>query len=212
MGSRSSKAMFRSCWFPTGNMPPSPSPPKPTMPIRPHPCATVMLSSLPTGAMGDESTMDMKITDILAPSCIKIGLEVTDKEDVLVKLVDTLNAAGQVKNRDELLQVIMEREKLMSTGIGHGVALPHGKTNVVDSSIAALATLQNPIDFDALDDKPVSIVLLLVGTEGNVSIHLRLLSRISRMIGSDQFRSALIASRTPEEVLDLFASYEEERA
>jgi PTS system fructose-specific IIA component len=156
--------------------------------------------------------MDMKITDILAPSCIKIGLEVTDKEDVLTKLVDTLNKTGSVKDRDALLQVIMDREKLMSTGIGHGVALPHGKTNVVANSIAALATLQTPIDFDALDDKPVSIVLLLVGTEGNVSVHLRLLSRISRMIGSDQFRSALIASRTPEEVLDLFASYEEERA
>ena len=100
----------------------------------------------------------------------------------------------------------------MSTGIGYGVALPHGKSSVVHTSLAALAVLRTPIDFDALDDKPVNIVLLLVGTEEAVGAHLRLLSRISRMVGSDQFRSDLVGARTVEEVLDLFATYEEERA
>lgn len=156
--------------------------------------------------------MDLKIIDILTPACIRLQLEVTDKTDALTKLVDVLAATGKVKDRDELLRVIMEREKLMSTGIGNGVALPHGKTNVVDTSIAALATLKTPIDFDALDDKPVSIILLLVGTEGNVGVHLRLLSRISRMVGSDQFRSALLKMTVPDEAYELFASNEEERA
>lgn len=162
--------------------------------------------------MENEQNTDMKISDILAPSCIRLDMEVGDKYEALTKLVDVLNDTGRVKDRDELLKVITDREKLMSTGIGQGVALPHGKTNVVSESMAALATLREPIDFDSLDDRPVNIILLLVGTESNVGAHLRLLSRISRMVGSEQFRSSLQAARSVEEVVDLFGSYEEERA
>ncbi len=154
----------------------------------------------------------MKITDILSPSCITLDATVADKTQALELLVDLLAATGKVSDRDELLRVITEREKLMSTGIGHGVALPHGKTNTVSSSLAALAVLKTPIDFDALDDEPVSIILMLVGTEGNVGAHLRLLSRISRMVGSEQFRTHLLNATDVMAVLDLFAAYEEERA
>ena len=78
--------------------------------------------------------------------------------------------------------------------------------------MAALATLRTPIDFDALDDKPVSIILLLVGTEGNVGVHLRLLSRISRMVGSEQFRTSLLNTKSIENVMTLLGTHEEERA
>lgn len=156
--------------------------------------------------------MDIKISDILDPSCIRLNLEVKDKADALQQMVDLLASNGKVADRGALATVILDRERLMSTGIGNGVALPHGKTNAVDRSMAALATLQSPIDFDALDDKPVSIILLLVGTEGNVGVHLRLLSRISRMVGSEQFRSALLNARTVEEVSALLGSNEEEKA
>ncbi len=156
--------------------------------------------------------MDIKITDILNPACIHLNLEVKDKTDVLEKMVSLLARGGKVADVKTLETVILERERLMSTGIGNGVALPHGKTNVVDRSMAALATLATPIDFDALDDKPVQIVLLLVGTESNVGVHLRLLSRISRMVGSEQFRTALLAARTVEDVTNLLAANEEVRA
>ena len=156
--------------------------------------------------------MDLKITDILAPSCVHLDMDVSDKTELLTKLVDVVVGTGGVKDRDTLLKVILDREKLMSTGIGYGVALPHGKSNVVERSVAAVATLREPIDFDALDDKPVNIVLLLVGTEDNVGAHLRLLSRISRMVGSEQFRTNLLAAHSVEDVVDLFSTYEEERA
>lgn len=156
--------------------------------------------------------MDLKITDILAPSCVHLDMDVSDKTELLTKLVDVVVGTGKVKDRDALLKVILDREKLMSTGIGYGVALPHGKSNVVERSVAAVATLREPIDFDALDDKPVNIVLLLVGTEDNVGAHLRLLSRISRMVGSEQFRTNLLAAHSVEDVVDLFSTYEEERA
>ncbi len=153
----------------------------------------------------------MKISDILSPSCILLGVEAKNKQQVLDILVDAIAQTGHVADKNELARVIAEREKLMSTGIGHGVALPHGKSATVSRSVAALATMKTPIDFDALDDQPVNIVLMLVGTEGNVGVHLRLLSRISRMVGTEQFRSRLIAAPTVESVLDLFAEYEEDK-
>ena len=154
----------------------------------------------------------MKITDILSPSSVRLKVEGKDKNTILEQLVDVLNDTGKVKDRDGLLKVIMDREKLMSTGIGQGVALPHGKTNIVDESIAALATLTEPIAFDSLDDKPVNIILMLVGTENNVGAHLRLLSRISRMVGSEQFRNSLASAGSVDDVMDMLSSYEEERS
>lgn len=156
--------------------------------------------------------MDLRLSDILDPACIRLAMEANDKTEALSSLVDVLANSTRVRDLTEVRRVILEREKLMSTGIGQGIALPHGKTNGVESSVAALATLKSPVDFDSIDDKPVSIILMLVGTEGNVGMHLRLLSRISRMIGSDAFRTSLLAAKTSEEVMELFAAHEEERA
>jgi len=156
--------------------------------------------------------MDIKIADILDPACICLNMEAKDKVSALNQMVELLALNGKVHDRATLATVILDRERLMSTGIGNGVALPHGKTNVVDRSMAALATLRTPIDFDALDDKPVSIILLLVGTEGNVGVHLRLLSRISRMVGSEQFRTSLLNTKSVENVITLLGTHEEERA
>lgn len=155
--------------------------------------------------------MDIKITDILSPKSIGLNIEARDKTEALHQMVELLVAGGAVPDKMTLISVILERERLMSTGIGNGVALPHGKTSAVDRSLAALATLQSPIDFDSLDDKPVSIILLLVGTESNVGVHLRLLSRISRMVGNEQFRSAIMSAKSVDDVLQLLSSYEEER-
>jgi fructose-specific phosphotransferase system IIA component len=156
--------------------------------------------------------MDLKITDILDRNAVVLDLDASDKDEALGRLIDVLASTGKVRDIAQLRRVIFDREKLMSTGIGHGVALPHGKTNVVDASLAALATLRTPIDFDSLDDKPVTIIIMLVGTEGNVGLHLRLLSRISRMVGNDTFRLSLQAAKSADDVLALLASYEEERS
>lgn len=155
--------------------------------------------------------MDLKITDILERNAVVLDLDAASKDEALGRLIDVLAATGKVRDVEQLRRVILEREKLMSTGIGYGVALPHGKTSAVDASVAAMATLRTPIDFDSLDDKPVSIIIMLVGTEGNVGVHLRLLSRISRMVGSDAFRASLQAAKSVDDVLALLASYEEER-
>ncbi|MEY3385384.1 MAG: hypothetical protein RIR53_195 [Bacteroidota bacterium] len=155
--------------------------------------------------------MDTKITSILDPACIRLNLEVKDKADCLRKVVDVVGATGKVKDVEHFHSVIVERERLMSTGIGNAVALPHGKTDVVDESIMAVATLATPIDYDSLDDKPVSIVILLVGPEGSVGQHLRLLSRISRLVGSEQFRSSLLTAKSAQDVVALFGDNETEQ-
>ncbi|MFM8772059.1 MAG: PTS sugar transporter subunit IIA [Candidatus Kapaibacterium sp.] len=155
--------------------------------------------------------MDTKISSILDPSCIRLNLDVEDKDDCLRKVVDLVGATGKVKDVERLHTVIVDRERLMSTGIGNSVALPHGKTDVVEQSMVAVATLSSPIDFDSLDDKPVSIVILLIGPESNVGVHLRLLSRISRLVGSEQFRASLLTAKSAEDVLALFAGNEEEQ-
>lgn len=155
--------------------------------------------------------MDTKITSILDPSCIRLNLAVDDKDDCLRKVVDLVVATGKVNDGARLHAVIADRERLMSTGIGNGVALPHGKTDSIEHSLVAVATLATPIDFDSLDDKPVSIIILLVGPDSNVGVHLRLLSRISRMVGSEQFRSSLLSAKSSEDVLALFAGNEEDQ-
>ncbi len=156
--------------------------------------------------------MEITLSTILEPACIELNLDVKDKNDALLRMVEILARNGHVPNKAAITTVILDRERLMSTGIGNGVALPHGKTNAVDRSMAALATLSTPIDFDALDDQPVSIILMLVGTEANVGQHLRLLSRISRMVGSEQFRTSLLNAHSVDDVRALFASHEMEKS
>jgi len=184
--------------------------------VRPKNFARSTKHSCNVGAMHNSlsvnTTMDIKISDILATKAVLLNQEAKDKTEILIKLVDALAATADVANVAELRRVILEREKLMSTGIGNGVALPHGKTNVVKASMAALATLKTPLDFDSLDDKPVAIVLLLVGTESNVGVHLRLLSRVSRMVGNEGFRSALLNASSVEDAMAVFALHEEERS
>lgn len=156
-------------------------------------------------------TMDIKISELLHPEAIVIGMTATRKEDVLQQLVTHLSESGRVKDTDQLLKVIIDRERLMSTGIGHGVALPHGKSAAVDTTLAALALMAEPIDFNSLDDEPVNIVFLLAGTEQQVGLHLRLLSRISRLMGQQEFRMNLLNARTSEDVIRTIVQYEQEQ-
>ena len=103
----------------------------------------------------------------------------------------------------------MEREKIMSTGVGKGFAIPHGKTNQVNEILGAFGKSTKPIDYQSLDQQPVHLVFLLVGKDNLVSTHIKLLSRISRMMNKDEFRNSLIEAKSQEEILDLFRKEEE---
>ncbi len=153
----------------------------------------------------------MRITDVLAAATVAVNVSMNTKEEVLEHLVSLIDGTGLVRDREKVVSVIGAREKIMSTGIGKGFAFPHAKTDAVADTVAALVILKEPVEYQSLDGQPVSIVFMLVGRENAVGTHLRLLSRVSRLMNSDEFRHQLLQSTSPEHVIELITEEEEQR-
>lgn len=151
----------------------------------------------------------MRISDILSNDAIKIAYEVESKSDLLQDMVSILGKSNVVFDVKQALKDVLEREEVMSTGVGKGIALPHAKSKAVSDSIAALTILKKPLEFDSLDGEPVHIAFMILGPENNVGLHLRLLSKVSRLMNNDSFRLQLIDCKHNEEVIKLFNSMEE---
>ena len=152
----------------------------------------------------------MRLADLLSEEVIKIPLENTEKEKVIEELIDLLVAAGKVKNKQAVLKAVMEREKVMSTGVGDGVAIPHGKAEGVEDVVAAFGVAKQDIEFQSIDEKPVRLVFLLVAPPNATGPHLKALSRVSRLLNKKEFREQLLQAKSAAEVLDLIQ--EEEKA
>lgn len=136
----------------------------------------------------------MLLTDLLSPERIKIPLVSTGKDELLRELVDLAATTASVADREEVLQAVLDREAVLSTGIGHGVAIPHGKSSSVDELVLVAAVAREGIDFEALDGQPVSLFFLLVGPESAAGDHVKALSRISRLLRRETFRHRLITA------------------
>ncbi len=143
----------------------------------------------------------MLLTDLLTVDRIKIPLESTTKDGILRELVGVIANGGEEQQHAELLRAVREREAVLSTGIGNGVAIPHGKSSVIPELRMAAGTARQPVDFDALDGQPVHLLFLLVGPESAAGPHIKALSRIARLIRNDDVRRALLAARTPLEFI-----------
>ena len=151
----------------------------------------------------------MKVTDILKKGFIISELKGKGKEEVINELIDLFKSDERVNDIEKVRNAVLEREKIMSTGVGKGFAIPHGKTDAINEIIAAFGKTNSPIDYQALDNKSVNIVFLLVGKDNLVSTHIKLLSRISRMMNKDEFREGLLKANSSEEIFDLFKKEEE---
>ena len=151
----------------------------------------------------------MKISDILNPDVIEVNLDVKDKEDSLKKIIALASNSKKILDINKVSETIMEREKLVSTGVGKGFAIPHGKTDAISDIVAAFAITKAPIDFDSIDGEPVRFIFLLVGKETLLNTHIKLLSRISRLMNKDEFRAKLLGAKTKEEVLKIFKDEEQ---
>lgn len=152
----------------------------------------------------------MNLFSLLDPSTVLPLLQAGSKKELINALVDTLK--GKLENAEQLEDVrkaVFEREKIMSTGVGKGLAIPHTKTRAVSENYAAFALLKEPLDFDSIDNEPVRLVFLLVGPEANNSQHIKLLSRISRLMNSGSFRETVLRCTTTEEILHAFQHEEE---
>jgi nitrogen PTS system EIIA component len=133
----------------------------------------------------------MRMEDILKDSCVIADLKGKTKDEVLLELVDTLKKAHLVEDTEKAVSVILEREKLGSTGIGDGVAIPHGKMKGLHGMLCAFGKSKEGLDFDAVDSKPVHLFFLLLAPEDSASLHLKTLSRISKLLRDPSFRKRL---------------------
>ncbi len=141
----------------------------------------------------------MLLTELLTPERIKIPLRGATKEELLRELVQLVSQDDGLYDSAEVLRAVLEREAVLSTGIGNAVAIPHGKSAAVPELLMAAGHTASPVDFDALDGRPVSLFFLLVGPESAAGPHIKALSRIARLVRRQEVRDQLIAATTPEE-------------
>ena len=150
----------------------------------------------------------MTIYQLLSPKNILLELEVEYKFDAINALVDTFVDVIENELLEEIREAIISREKIMSTGIGQGLAIPHGKTDAITQNYAAFARLKEPIEFNSIDSKPVQLIFLMVSPYTDQISHIRLLSRVSTLMNYDDFRSNLLNVPNHEDLIELFKQKE----
>lgn len=150
----------------------------------------------------------MILTQILQPNCVKVPVESRDKEAVIAELVDLLDASGLLSDRDVALQTVLTREGIQSTGTGAGIAIPHGKCKAVTELVMAVGVAHEPIHFQSIDGKPVTIIILLLSPVDRTGPHIQALARISRLMLNTDFKQKLEQAACAEEVYDLVGDHE----
>lgn len=138
----------------------------------------------------------MRLSELLSPARIRVPLKATDKEGVLRELVAMVGNGGL---SDEVLGAILERERQFPTGIGYGVAVPHGKTPALPALVVVAGTTPAPVAYETIDGEPVRVFFLLAGPESAAGAHVKALSRISRLVRREPVRGRLLGAKTPEE-------------
>ncbi len=152
----------------------------------------------------------MRIMDFLSEKNITVDLKAKNKREVIEELVDLLVKSGQVTDKKKMVQILLEREDLGSTGIGQGIAIPHGKSDTAKELAAAFGISKSGVAFEALDGEPVYIFFLLVAPEGTAGAHLKALARISGLLKDKYFRRKLISAQSVQDVIEVIQ--EEEKA
>jgi PTS system nitrogen regulatory IIA component len=147
----------------------------------------------------------MKIIEILDKDCIIPELQSQTKRDVIYELVNALAKKDSLIDPDTLMEILLEREKLGSTGIGEGVAIPHGKVPKINNIRLSFGRSLKGVDFEAIDGKPSHLFFLLVAPESSSGAHLKALARISRLLKDGSFRENLLSARTTDEIFNIIA-------
>ncbi len=150
----------------------------------------------------------MKISDLLTENFVVTNLEGNSKDGIINAIVDLVATSPRVLDKEKVRDAVFEREQIMSTGVGDGFAIPHGKTDAVSDIVAAFAITAEPIDYESLDEKPVRLVFLLVSKVNMVGPHIKLLSRISRLMNKAEFRNKLLDVKSPKDIIEMFKQEE----
>jgi PTS system fructose-specific IIC component len=146
------------------------------------------------------------ISSMLARGLVALDMKASAKNEMIAELVELLTSSGGVNDRTGLLSDVMARESLESTGLGHCVGLPHCRTEHVTDVAVVFGRPLRPVEYGSLDGAPVSLVFLVVSPSSREGDYIKILARLSRLLRKEEFRAALIAARTPDDVVALFAA------
>jgi len=152
----------------------------------------------------------MNLTKILRLSCVKVPLESKDKKSAITELVDLLDANGLLLDKEAVLQTVLMREQTRSTGIGSRIAVPHGKCKAVKELVMSVGIASEPIDFESVDGKPVTIILLLVSPANETGPHIQALAKISKLMLDAEFKQKLEKATSSAEAYELLCNREKE--
>lgn len=152
----------------------------------------------------------MKLSELLEENGVIPDLKAKDKKSVLEELAEAMVVRKPSIDKGSLVKVLLERERLGSTGIGDGVAIPHGKFQGVEHPIVSFGRSRKGLDFEAMDGGPVYLFFLLVAPENSASIHLKALARIARLLKNSSFRKVLMEAQTRQEIYETIVHNDEE--
>lgn len=150
----------------------------------------------------------MRLTEILKAQNIKVPLESASKADAIGELVTMLRSNGEITDAKKVLDAVLEREATRTTGIGNGLAIPHGKCTGTDHLVMAIGRPKTPIDFQAIDGRPVNLIWLLTSPPDKTGPHIHALARISRLMTIEKFRQSLAEAKTAQDIFDAVVKQE----
>jgi len=149
----------------------------------------------------------MRLSELFTRENVLLGVSAVDKESLLAHVVKEFDSKSLIKNYDRALHDVIERERVMSTGIGNGVAIPHAYTDGVDELVACFFRTDGEVDFAALDGKGVDLFFIILGPKASRRSHIKVLAKISRLLNHAEFRGRLRSASTEEDVLDVFKQF-----
>ena len=150
----------------------------------------------------------MELTKLLTPERVCVPIESPDKTGVITELVNLLDKTGGLVNREVALDAVLKREAERTTGIGYGLAIPHGKSDGCKQLVIAIGKPAEPVDFQSLDGRPVTFVVLLVSPPDQTGPHIQALAKISRLMNMEEFRAAVDKASSAQELYDAIATHE----
>lgn len=154
----------------------------------------------------------MRLTDILQPDCVRVPLVGEDKQACIYELVDLLVEHTDIEDAQALKEAVWQREQTRTTGIGHGIGIPHGKAACCDELRMAIGRPAQPMEFGSIDGKPVNLIILLASPLDKTGPHIQALAKISRLLVSEDLRDALQEAESAQALYDLLVQHENEAA
>jgi len=147
----------------------------------------------------------MNLKTVLTAETINLHLKGSTKDEIINELLDMLVTAGKIPDRQAAFSAVMEREQKMSTGMKHGIAIPHGKTDTIQDLVACVGIAEKPVEFDSLDHEPCRIFIMTLSPLEKTGPHLQFLAEISLLFKSAEKRQEIIGAQTPEAIIKILA-------